>query len=208
MVKRKKNKPVPKSQGPKSQGTDPRVQKSRDAVLGVTSELLAETGFSGVSVDEVSRRSGVAKTTIYRHWPTRTALLLDACAKMGGPLEIPDKGSLEADLAVLIPVIANRLKTARWPTVLPSIIDAAERDIEIAELHARLHVARVQPIRTVIERAIHKGELPKDTNVGLLVARVLGPLFYRRWFSHEPLDSAFANSVVQDTLQSKVPKLR
>src|SRR6516162_10898962 len=56
-----------------------RVRRSKEAVLTVTLRLMFEEGIGGVSVDEVARRSGVAKTTIYRHWPSRSALLVDAC---------------------------------------------------------------------------------------------------------------------------------
>ena len=61
---------------------DARVRRSRETVLGVTAELLFERGLAGASVDEITRRSGVAKTTIYRHWPNRNALIIDACLRM------------------------------------------------------------------------------------------------------------------------------
>ncbi|MBE7209580.1 MAG: helix-turn-helix transcriptional regulator, partial [Gluconacetobacter diazotrophicus] len=74
---------------------DQRVVRSKERVLRETYRMLFEAGLGGVSVDEVSRRSGVAKTTIYRHWPTRSALVLDACSKMGTPEPPPDTGTLE-----------------------------------------------------------------------------------------------------------------
>src|SRR5450631_87981 len=77
---------------------DERVLRSRAAVLGVMAQLLFERGYGGVTVDEISRRSGVAKTTIYRHWPTRTDLLRDACSTLSTPLDTPDTGSFEADV--------------------------------------------------------------------------------------------------------------
>src|SRR5271157_53993 len=66
-----------------NQELDERVRKSKEAVLATTHQLMSEAGLGGVSIDAVSKRSGVAKTTIYRHWPSRSALLLDACSKMG-----------------------------------------------------------------------------------------------------------------------------
>ena len=61
---------------------DARVRRSRSRVLATAFELLSESGVGGFSVDEVARRSGVAKTTIYRQWPTREALVLDACSRI------------------------------------------------------------------------------------------------------------------------------
>ena len=136
--------------------------RSKEAVLAATHELLSEAGLGGVSVDAVSRRSKVAKTTIYQHWPTRTALLLDACSKMGTKPEVPDTGSLEGDLTALAMGIAERLQTARWPSVLPSVIDAAERDPEIKTMHAQMHKGRIAAFRSVIERGQHRGELPHN----------------------------------------------
>jgi AcrR family transcriptional regulator len=173
-----------------------RVRRSKDAVLKVTSELLSEAGFGGVSVDEVARRSGVAKTTIYRHWPTRSALLLDASAKMSTPIKVPDTGTLKGDVTALALDMAERLQTAHWPKMLPSIIDAAERDPDIAELHARLHSGRTAAFRIVTERAISRGQVSKSFDTPRLIAGVLGALFYRRWFSREPLDEKFVKGVV------------
>jgi AcrR family transcriptional regulator len=185
------------------QDLDERVRRSKEAILTVTAQLLAEAGFAGVSVDEVSRRSRVAKTTIYRHWPTRSALLLDTCSKLGQTPEVPNTGALSGDLRALASAIAASLESARWPSVLPSIIDAAERDREIAELHARLHAERISPFYEIIERAKRKGELPKGFDGSHLVAAVLGPLFYRRWFSRERLDEGFVASIVKNALHRK-----
>jgi AcrR family transcriptional regulator len=176
---------------------DERVRRSRETVLAATSELLFERGFAGVSVDEVSRRSGVAKTTIYRHWPTRADLLRDACAAISTPQAVPDTGSLEPDLNALMTGLAELLSTAKWVSVMPSVIDAAERDPDIADVFTKLQRGYTLPIETVILRAVTKRELPEDTDVATLVAALTGPLFYRRWFSRDPLTEQFAKEIVR-----------
>jgi AcrR family transcriptional regulator len=186
--------------------TDERVRRSREAVLGATHQLLSEAGLGGVSIDEVSRRSGVAKTTIYRHWPSRSALLLDACSKMSSPIEAPDTGSLAGDLAALALELARRLRTARWAAVLPSIIDAAERDPDLAELHSRLHAGLMVPFRTVVERGQKRKELPRGRDPADVVAAIVGPLFYRRWFSREALDDRFVRGVVENAVGGRRPQ--
>ena len=113
--------------------TDPRVVASRQRILATTLDLLVETGLGGLTVDEVARRSGVAKTTIYRHWSNRTDLIIAACSLMtDGDQEPPDAGSLEGDVTAVLSELAEVLATARWATILPSIVDAAERDSAIA----------------------------------------------------------------------------
>jgi AcrR family transcriptional regulator len=177
--------------------TDERVQRSKKAVLAATYQLLSETGLAGASVDAIARRSGVAKATIYRHWPTRSALLLDACSKLGGKYEIPDRGSLHADMMALAETLAQQLRSARWAAILPSIIDAAERDVETADLHARLHAGFTRGFLAVIERGRARGELSPRREPADIVATVMGALFYRRWFSREPLDDRFVASIVE-----------
>ena len=172
---------------------DKRVQRSKNAILAVTYKLLTEAGIAGVSIDEVSRRSGVSKTTIYRHWTSRSALLMDACSKIGPVPVIPDTGTLEGDVTGLATGLAQQLKSARWAAVLPSIIDAAEREPELAQLLAELHAGQMVPYFAVAERA-------PGTNVSEFVASIVAPFFYRRWFTRQPLDDAFVKDVVRGLL--------
>lgn len=178
-----------------------RVLRSKKAVLAATIHLMWESGIGGVSVDEVSRRSGVAKTTIYRHWPSRSALLLEACSKLGSKPEAPDTGSLKGDIMALATRLAEQLKSARWPSILPSIIDAAERDPELAQMHAQLQAGFSSPFFTVAERAKKRGELSARQNPSEIAAAVSGPLFYRRWFSREPLDAKFVKGIVANVVE-------
>ncbi|QXQ07404.1 TetR/AcrR family transcriptional regulator [Sphingosinicellaceae bacterium] len=185
---------------------DKRIQRSISAVLASTYALLSEGGIGGVSVDEVSRRSGVSKSTIYRHWPSRSALLLAACSTMTPPVEAPDTGCVRADLELLTNALAEQLHSAKWTAILPSIIDAAERDPELAALHAGLHASMMAPFLTVAERGASRGELPIGQNPAELTASVVGPLFYRRWFSKEPVDRNFAMGVVARALGNEAAR--
>jgi AcrR family transcriptional regulator len=188
---------------PPTAETDERVERSKKAVLSSTYELLTKFGLSGVSVDEVSRRSGVAKTTIYRHWPSREALLLDACSQLSTRPPVPDTGNLRSDLELLATGAAVRLQQP-WSTVLPSIVDAAERDKDLAQLQSRIHAQMRGAFVTAIERGVERGELPKSLDVRELVASIVGPILYRRFFSRERLDEAFAKNVVQRALAKEL----
>ena len=176
---------------------DQRVRRSREKVLAAAAGLLFERGFSGASIDEVSRRSGVAKTTIYRHWPTRADLMRDACASIGTPQRTPDTGTLNADLTALTTMLARVLRSERWTAVLPSVIDAAERDPDIAAMYGILQRGYSAPFEAVIARAKARGELPDAADAGVLTAMLVGPLFYRRWFSREPVTDAFAKQILK-----------
>jgi len=151
-------------------------------------------------VDEVSRRSGVAKTTIYRHWPSREALLLDACSQLSTRPVVPDTGKLRTDLEALAVGAAMRLQQP-WSTVLPSIIDAAERDKELAKLQSQIHAQMRGAFIAVIERGQERGELARSLDAREIVASIIGPIMYRRFFSRELLDEAFAKKIVERALR-------
>jgi AcrR family transcriptional regulator len=205
MTQLQKKRPiVPQPTDAKETVHDARVERSKEVILKITSELLAENGLGGVSVDEVSRRSGIAKTTIYRHWATRSDLLLDACALLSAEQVPPNTGSLGSDLRVLLSELANLLATARWASVLPSVMDAAERETPVAEVYGRMQMEHAAPFREVIQRAIERGELPPDSDPSILTATLVGPLYYRRWFSREPISDAFLEKILENALHELV----
>ena len=197
MSNRKATKENPRSKKiARRDGGQKRVVRSKERVLATTIELLYEVGL-GLSVDEVSRRSGVAKTTIYRHWPTRAALVLEACRKLTPEPRVPDHGSFVQDISDLIETLAKLLNTARWTAVLPSIADAAERDAEVAAVFGQIQAGHAAPFREIVRRAQRRGELAKEIDPSIMVAMLLGPLFYRRWFSREPIGKAFTRALVR-----------
>jgi AcrR family transcriptional regulator len=181
--------------------TDPRVLLSRERVLSTTLELLTESGLGGLTIDDVSKRSGVAKTTIYRHWRTRNALIIDACLRMtDGDEDPPDTGSLEGDLGSILTELADLLATARWSSIMPSIMDAAEREPEIAELHSRLQIWHAAPMRRALERAVERGQISPDVDINVMASALRGPLYFRRWFTREPINAPFIEFVVRGVI--------
>jgi AcrR family transcriptional regulator len=180
-----------------------RVERSRRIVLQATFELLYESGVAGFSVDEVARRSGVAKTTIYRHWPTREALVIDACSRIGDQQIIPDTGSCEQDLTAILTNIAAQLETANWSAVLPSIVDLAEHQPEFADVHRRIQHGHAAPLKAALKRGIDSGAIPADTNIAAAVAAMLGSMFYQRWFVREPIEDAFIAAIVESVTRAR-----
>jgi len=190
--------------GPGTSGTatpDPRVLVSRERVLTTTLDLLTETGLAELTIDDISRRSGVAKTTIYRHWPNRSAIVIDACSRMTDAQEAPpDTGSLDGDLRAILTGIAGLLGTARWSSILPSIVDAAEHDPEFASIHSRIQRGHAAPLRAALDRAALRGEIPPAADRNAIAAALLGPLYYRRWFSREQIDAEFVDMLIGNTI--------
>ena len=181
---------------------DLRVRHSKQVVMATTYELLSEEGLAGVTVDAVARRSGVAKTTIYRHWPSREALLLDACAQMGPHFDVPDAGSFSKDLRALVQRVVEQLLSDPYAAVLLSLMDAAERNPDLAALLAAAQAKLVEAVRTVLARARLRGELPRLPDPSDVAALIVGPLLYRRLFSHEPLSEGFFRLIVDNVVRT------
>ena len=178
---------------------DPRVARSRQAVLSAAAELLAELGFGRVTIEAVATRSGVARTTIYRHWPDLHHLLAEALESVMDPCLESDTGSLRGDLTIALTGLARTLTTSATAGVLTSMIDAAERDPEIAELQRSFSQGRRKATRVAIERAVARGEIAPDVDVHVEASLIAGPLFYRRMVSREPLSDAFVAKIVAIT---------
>ena len=181
---------------------DPRVARSKDTVLAATAELLGQEGAAGFSIDAVARRSGVARTTIYRHWPEPSALLFDAFRYGSEATPAPDTGSVRDDLVELYTHLSERLPRTCYGRMLPVLLDAATRDPALAPVHRDFIRERRQPARDVIRRGVERGELPADVDVESLIDRLAGPVFYRFLVVHEPYRRADVERVVDATLCS------
>ncbi len=180
---------------------DPRVLRSKATILEACAELIAEEGFAGVSIEAVSARSGAAKTTVYRHWPSREALCIEAFGACAGPHSpLPDTGALRDDLVAVLSGLAERLNDPSWTASVTSLLDAAGRDPELAELHRATVADRRRALTGVLERAMERGDLAPGLDLETATALLAGPLFYRGIVSREPLDDAFVASVVDAAL--------
>lgn len=176
---------------------DPRVARSRRAILDAAVELLVEHGFAGATIEAISARSGAAKTTIYRQWPDKHAVLRAAVESIVPPAAPSDTGSLRGDLVAFAHDLDGILHTAPTSALIPGLIDAAERDPGLAAVLADFTAQRRKPVHEAVARAVGRGEIERHEFVADLF---LGPLFYRRLLSREPLDDAFIERVVDAAL--------
>ena len=107
---------------------DPRIAHTRAVVLDATAALLAEEGFAGLTVEAIAERSGVARSTIYRNWPDRTDLLIAGFDQLCSFSEVPDLGSIEAELRIVATDLCENLQSAAWARALPSLVGAAHHN--------------------------------------------------------------------------------
>jgi AcrR family transcriptional regulator len=154
--------------------------RSEEAILRAALDLMAEHGVGGLTVDAVAARAGVGKQTIYRHWGSRARLVHDAIACTNDPLVEPDTGSLRGDLEALVAQLARFLSNPDTGRVFPSMLEAAERDPELAELRQAHADKKRDAFRRVLARAAERGEVDAELDVEAAIDLVVGPIFYRR----------------------------
>lgn len=191
--------PTPSSDTP---AVDPRVARSRAAVLDATLDLLAERGWSGTTVAGISERSGAAKTTIYRHWPTLSAVVLDAFGSLPRPAAIEPSRDLHADLVTMLCALADDLEQARWSQCLPALVEAAEREPEIAALAREVERDHRRPLVQRLTAAAADRHLPRETDVEQMAHMLADPLFYRRLLTRERTPTRFIEALVDRGLRA------
>lgn len=184
---------------------DPRVARTKALVLDAAGELLAEEGREGFTVDAVARRSGVARTTIYRHWPELDDLLLDAFRAMGHNPPDVDRGNLRDDLVALYTSLTGAFTGSCLGRAMPVLLDITRRDPSLQPLHQRFVAERRAPSLQAIARAVERGELPADVDADLLVDRLAGPIFYRHLVAQDPYSPADVERLVDDVLSGSLP---
>jgi AcrR family transcriptional regulator len=181
---------------------DPRVARSKRAIIDATVDLLAEHGFGGTTIEAIAARSGSAKTTVYRHWPDKGSVLREAVESVVPTATAPDSGSLREDLAHFARDLARILDTPPTSALVPGLIDAAERDPELARLLAEFTAHRRRPVHEAVARAVERAEIDPASDPELIAGLLLGPLFYRRLLSREPLSGAFVEQLTESVLRS------
>lgn len=170
-----------------SRADDPRVVRSKAAVLAATLEMLREVGLGGLTIEGIAARSGVAKTTIYRHWAGRGELAFQSIESMMDTPLHEHTESLRDDLLAALTMVVDGLASAPWAAVLPTMVDAAERDEHVLVLSREFAARRRAWLEHRLVEARAQGGLPADTDVELLASELVGPLFYRRFISRQSI---------------------
>ncbi len=173
-----------------------RAARVRTAVLDATFEMLAEVGYERLSIEEVARRAGVHKTTVYRRWSTKAELVLDtARASSAENVPIPDTGTLHGDLRELAREVASNIGTDPGSQTTLAIVAAAAASAELASSMHTFWAERLELTTPIVERAIQRGELPPSADANLIIETLIGPMWIRLLLTGETIDNDVADRV-------------
>ena len=178
----------------------PRVEGLDQALLDLTLELAGEVGIHGLSMDDLAHRAGVSKATIYRRWPSKERLVLEALSQAMRPFDLIDTGWLRGDLDDYLGELASRMATGKASDVLPDLIAASVRDPNLRTSLDEYIRHRRQPLQTILGRGVQRDEHGADTDIEVLIDALIGPFVYRRLLSHDPLDADFVERLLRTVL--------
>jgi AcrR family transcriptional regulator len=178
----------------------PRSADADEAILGATLSVAGELGFRGMSMDLVAERAGVSKTTIYRRWSSKEALVLEALRQAINPLDDVDLGSVRADLETFLGNLGERMASGKMSDVLPHLIDVAVHDPQLRCSLDDYVSHRRRPLVAILERGLERGELRDGVDIAIVVDALIGPYIYRKLLTRAPLGQQFANELLDVVL--------
>lgn len=178
-----------------------RGPKVRGAVLSATLSELTQTGYAALTVENIARRAGVHKTTVYRRWSDRENLVADAVTELAGTrVPFPDSDDISADLRSLARSLVRFLASPLGQAVTAVMLSDAGRIPEVASAQRRRFEDRYRQAEPVVARAIARGELPPGTDPAEVVRAVLAPIYLRVLVTSEPISQSTADAAADAAL--------
>ena len=174
----------------------PRSEEAHQAILDATLALLAEVGFSALTMEGVASRAGVGKATVYRRFSSKLPLVVEAFGALPG-LEDADTGSLAGDLRQMLRAYLRLFETTPLAAVLPSLAGERAHNPELSELFAPVLKGRRQPLAGALERAIARGEIPADVDRELAADLIVGPIAVRLFFTGRTIHPRIVEPLIE-----------
>jgi AcrR family transcriptional regulator len=178
-----------------------RNEEARQAILDAALRLLARPDRGPLTIDLIASEAGVGKQTIYRWWPSKAGVLLEALTGWGETLvPLPDTGSLRNDLRDFLRSTFRRAGEASIEVLLRTLAAEAARDPHAAELVRRFTETRRDALRALVERGRDRGDLAADRDLDLLVDQAYGFFWYRLLLGHAPLTDEVADRLADSLI--------
>ncbi|MEU1754549.1 TetR/AcrR family transcriptional regulator [Micromonospora matsumotoense] len=183
---------------PRSPGR-PRSVRADEAIIEATLDLLAEgSTIEALSIEAIAARAGVGKATIYRRWPGKDALLLDALRRLKGVVAQPAGHSVRDDLVLLVGAVGHNIDP-RAERIMPCLLPEVNRSPDHFQLYQSIIEPRRKIMREVLRRGVATGELRADLDIEVAMALLTGPMLIQRLLRwHPELDDRLLPEKVVD----------
>ncbi|MCX4525626.1 MULTISPECIES: TetR/AcrR family transcriptional regulator [unclassified Streptomyces] len=198
----------PATKATKAPDAGRRSDRSRRAILDAALALLGEVGYNKLTIEAIASRAGVGKQTIYRWWPSKAAVLLEASLTLFGDAEteaewagFPDTGDLAADLKSVLRATVDQFNDEKYAAPTRALTAAGATDPELgASFTEQLLEPQLALYEARLRAAREAGQLAQETDLRLTVEMLLGPLTYRWLLRTGPLTHAFTDALVDRVL--------
>ena len=175
-----------------------RSEDSRDAIVQAAAELVVEQGYAAVSIEKIAQRAGVGKQTVYRWWPSKGDVLMEALARKADVhIALPDEGSWAADLRRMLDDSFALARVPQLGELLRALMVEAQPDPAFgARFRGEFLERRRAALATLVERARQRGDLPAAPTAGFAAYVVFGVLWYRLLAVPQPFDRHLTDDLV------------
>ena len=179
----------------------PRDERASEAILSGTLRVIAREGFPGFTMRAVADQAGVGLPTIYRRWSSKEELAREAIdTALGRAMPVPDTGSIRDDLRIMLHELVDYLNDPQLGGIWLALITESRRDDAWLEPLRQMATNRRQQVRVVVERAMARGELPRDVDVDLFLDMTQGPMWVRLLHLHRTPTHEAAERIIDFVL--------
>lgn len=182
----------------------PRSEQAERAIIEATLDLLAEVGIAGMSIEQVAARAGVGKATIYRRWPNKDALIVDAAATLKRPVPALPGESLREDLLVLAEGMRTRDLSSREGQISLCLYGEGTRYPDLVKRYFEVVIEpRREVVRDVLRQGIARGELRDEIDLEVMLVVVTSPIIHHAMSLKqrgEEMSREFAESLIDAIL--------
>jgi AcrR family transcriptional regulator len=182
----------------------PRDAQAEQAILHATVAILSEVGFSHLSIEAVAARAGVGRPTIYRRWPSKLELVIDAVERLAPPFPTADTGDPLTDLRQVVPQLIAGLTSSPIVRAILALANDAEVACRLTEQYL---APRRAAIAGILQRAIAAGELRADTDAEMAIDLMVGAAVYRWLVTGQPVDADSGRRFVDAVLEPLRPSI-
>lgn len=184
----------------------PRSAAAHVAILGAAIALVREVGYDAVTIEGIAERAGVGKATLYRWWPSRELLVVEAIGQIVRAIPVPDTGRAEADILALMRASMMMYADPATGPLLSGLVAAMARHPAVADAVRTGFVREWRTaVHVVLRRAAARGELRRRLDTSLALDLLAGPLFYRYLMLGVAIDERFIRRVVRSVLRGLAP---
>ncbi|GAA2439068.1 TetR/AcrR family transcriptional regulator [Actinomadura vinacea] len=185
-----------------------RSERSRQAILTATRELLFDVGYGNLTIEGIAHRAGVGKQTIYRWWPSKGAVMFESLVPADGPdAALPDTGDVEADLRTVLRAVVEQFNTPHLERMTRALAIEVHNDPVLGrEMVERLLQPQLELTKERLRAAQRTGELAADLDLQVAVELLFGPVFHRWMLRTAPLTPEYADTVASMAVAAMRPQ--